>query len=65
MQSIRITEKTLHENKEVEPLQPFQMNILQHNTYIKDLNWLRSAKDYGFKRDQQPWISLFAAYLTF
>ena len=27
-------------NKEVEPVEPVQMNIYQNNTYRKDLSWL-------------------------
>ena len=27
-------------NKEVEPVEPVQMNIYQSNTYRKDLSWL-------------------------
>ena len=41
MHSIRIiNEKTSHENKEAEPVEPVQMNIYQHNIYRKDLTRL-------------------------
>ena len=40
MQSIRIMGRPEHENKEVEPVEPVQMNICQGNTYRKDLTWL-------------------------
>ena len=33
-------EYTSHKNKEVEPVEPVQMNIYQINTHRKDLNWL-------------------------
>ena len=33
-------EWTYHENEEVEPFQPIQMNIYQSNIYRKDLSWL-------------------------
>ena len=39
MQSIRITSRPL-KKKEVEPVEPVQVNIYQGNTYRKDLSWL-------------------------
>ena len=39
MQSTRIT-STL-ENKEVEPVEPVQINKYQCNIYKKDLSWVR------------------------
>ena len=33
-------EYTSHENKEVEPVEPVQVNIYQINTHRKDLSWL-------------------------
>ena len=40
MQSIRITNRPPSRKKEVEPVEPVQMNIYQSNTYRKYLNWL-------------------------
>ena len=45
MQSIRITSRPPHKKKEMEPVEPVQMNIYQSKTYRKDLSWLYS--DYG------------------
>ena len=40
MQPIRITSKTyLKEKKEVELVQPVQMDIYQNNIYRKDISW--------------------------
>ena len=38
-------EKTSYENKEVEPVQPVQMNIYQNNIYEKDFNWLHFGNE--------------------
>ena len=35
MQSIRITSRPPHKNKEVKPVETIQMNIYQSNTYKK------------------------------
>ena len=45
MQFIRITSRPPHKKKEMEPVEPVQMNIYQSKTYRKDLSWLYS--DYG------------------
>ena len=38
-------ENTSLKNKEVKPIQPFQMNIYQVSTYRKDLSWLHFDKE--------------------
>ena len=49
MQSIRIMSRPSLENKEVERIQPVQMNIYQYNTYGKDLSWLYFNDDSRLK----------------
>ena len=54
-------------NKEVEPVQPVQMNIYQSNTYRKDLSWLHFNNEPRFEerqqvKDQQSYISVSVAY---
>ena len=68
MQSIRIT-KTFLENKELETVQPVQMNTYQSYTYRKDLSWLHfddmtMVQDRQQLKDQQSCISIFVAYPT-
>ena len=50
MQYVKILSRSpsAHENKEVEPVEPVQMNICQNNTYTKDLCWLHF--------DDEPWV---------
>ena len=60
-------EQTSLEKKEVEPLQPIQMNIYQSNTYRKNLSWLHFDDEPRFQerqqvKDKQPCISVFVAY---
>ena len=67
MQSIRITSRP--PTKEVEPIQPVQMNTYQRNTYRKDLSWLHFDNNPGVQerqqvKDQQSYTSD-GAYLTF
>ena len=59
----------LLDNKEVEPVEPLQMNIYQSNIYRKSLNWLHFEDEpRGQERHQvkyqQPYISVFIGYLT-
>ena len=68
MQSMRITRTSL-ENKEVEPVEPGQMNIYQSNSYIKDFSWLHfdnkpRVQERQQVKDKQSYISVFVAYLT-
>ena len=57
---------TFPENKEREAVEPTHMNIYQNNTVRK---YFISMISQGFKRlqmkNQQAYISLFVAYLTF
>ena len=58
------------ENKEVEPVEPVQMNIYQSNNYRKDLSWLHFSNQPRIQerqqvKEQQPYIFVFVAYLTF
>ena len=46
-------EYTSLENKEVEPIQPVQMNIYQSNTYKKDLSWLHFNSEAKVQERQQ------------
>ena len=67
MQSIGITSKTFLENKEVEPVEPVQMNIYQSNACRKDLSWLYfddepRVQEKQQVKDQQSCISVFIAY---
>ena len=39
-------------NKEVEPVEPVQMNIYQNNTYRKDLSWLHFLDELRFHEMQ-------------
>ena len=62
-------EWTALENKEVEPVEPDQMNIYQSNTYRKDLSWLHfddepRVQERQQEKDQQSCIPIFIAYLT-
>ena len=64
-----VTETLSIENKEVEPVEPVQMNIYQSNTYTKDLSWLRfnnepRVQDRQQVKDQQSCILVFVAYPT-
>ena len=57
-------------NKKVEPVEPIQMNTYQSNTYRKDLSWLHfddepRVQERWQEKDQQSYISVFVAYLTF
>ena len=59
----------LLDNKEVEPVEPLQMNIYQINIYRKSLSWLHFEDEpRGQERHQvkekQPYISVFIVYLT-
>ena len=56
-------------NKEVEPVEPVEMNIYQSNIYRKDLNWLLFDNEPRVQerqpvKDQQFCISVFVAYPT-
>ena len=59
----------LLDNKEVEPVEPLQMNIYQINIYRKSLSWLhfedepRGQERHQVKEKQQ-YISVFIVYLT-
>ena len=50
-----------HKIKEVEPVEPAQMNIYQSNTYRKSLSWLQFDHE---PRAQERHISIFVVYLT-
>ena len=55
------------EKKEVEPVEPVQMNIYQSNTYSKDLSWLHfddvpRVQEKQQVKDQQSYISVSVAY---
>ena len=57
------------ENKEVEPVEPVQMNIYQSNAYRKGLSWLHFDDGPWFQemhqvKDQQSYIIIFVAYPT-
>ena len=57
-------EKTSLENKEVEPVEPVQMNICQSNTDRKGLRWLHlnnepSVLEGQQVKGQQSYISVF------
>ena len=59
----------LLDNKEVEPVEPLQMNTYQINIYRKSLSWLHFEDEpRGQERHQvkekQPYISVFIVYLT-
>ena len=59
----------LLDNKEVEPVEPLQMNIYQIDIYRKSLSWLHFEDEpRGQERHQvkekQPYISVFIVYLT-
>ena len=67
MQYITITSRPLSENKEVEPVEPVQMNMYESNTYGKDLSWLHDeprVQERQQMKDQQSRISVFVAYPT-
>ena len=62
-------EWTTFNNKEVEPVEPVQMNIIyQSNTYNRDLSWLHYFDEPRVQRqqmkDQQSCIFAFVAYLA-
>ena len=46
-------EQTFLENKDVEPLEPVQMNIYQSNTYSKDLRFLHLKDEPRVQERQQ------------
>ena len=53
----------------MEPAEPVQMNIYQSNTYRKDVSWPHfddepRVQERQQMKDQQSYISIFAAYLT-
>ena len=50
---MRPKEKTSLERKEVDPVEPAQMNIYQSNTYRKDLDWLYFNNEPKFQGSQQ------------
>ena len=57
------------ENKEVEPVEPVQINICQSNTYRKGLSWLHFDDGLWFQemqqvKNQQSYIIIFVAYPT-
>ena len=52
MNFMRPKEKTSLERKEVDPVEPAQMNIYQSNTYRKDLSWLYFDKKKQQVKDQ-------------
>ena len=67
--SCNLSEKRvdLFENKEVEPVEPVQMNIYQINTYRKDLSWLHFDDEPRVQqrqqvKDQQSCIFVSVAY---
>ena len=56
-------------DKELEPVEPVQMNIYESNTYRKDLSWLHlnngpRVQEKQQAEDQHSHISVFLAYLT-
>ena len=53
MNFMRPKEKTSLERKEVDPVEPAQMNIYQSNTYRKDLNWLHFDNEPRVHKRQQ------------
>ena len=62
-------EQTYLENKEVEPVEPVQMNIHQSDTHRKGLTWLYfdnkpRVQERRQLKGQQPCISVFVAYPT-
>ena len=63
-------EYTFLKNKEVETVEPVQMNIYQSNIYRKDLSWLHFKDEPRVQerqqvKDQKSKISVFPSYLTF
>ena len=70
MQSIK-NEWTYHENEELEPVQPVQMNIYQSNTaYRKHLIWIHFDSEPSVQvrhqvRGGQPYISVSVIYLKY
>ena len=59
--------QTSLENKELEPVQPVQMNTYQSNTYRKVLSWLHfddepMVRERRKKKDLQSYISVFVGY---
>ena len=59
-----------HENEEVRPVQPVQMNIYQSNTYRKGLSRLyfnieSRVQERQQVKDQQSYISTYVVYLTY
>ena len=53
IQSIRITSRLPVQNKEVEPIEPVQMNIYQSDTCVKGLTWLHLDNEPRFQERQQ------------
>ena len=45
--------KTSLKNKEVEPVEPVQMNLYQSNTYRNDLSWLHFDDEPRVQERQQ------------
>ena len=70
MQSIRITcRPSSRENKEVEPIEPVQLNTYKSNTCRKDLSWLHFNNEPRVQerqqvKEQQSCVSVFVAYIT-
>ena len=63
-------EYTSLENKEMEPVEPVQMNIYQSNAYRTDLSWLHFDNEPRVEqrqqvKDQKSCISVFVPYLKF
>ena len=64
-----IYQNTFNEKKEVEPVEPVQLNIFQSNTYRKVLRWLHfndqpKVQERQQVKDQESCLSVFVAYLT-
>ena len=69
MQSLRISSRPSGQIKEVEPVEPVQMNIYQTNTYRKELRWLHFNNEARVQEMQQvnyqlSYITLFVPYLA-
>ena len=69
MKSVRISNRPSGQIKEVEPVQPVQMNIYQTNTYRKELRWLHFNNEARVQEMQQvkyqlSYITLFVPYLA-
>ena len=60
----------LWKKKEVETVEPVQINIYQSNTYRKDLSWLHFDDEPRIQethqvKEQQSYITVSVAYLMF